>query len=249
MKKKLLCVALTSFVVLFSLCASPVQAYTASQIIDSVLDDMNNVNDYSASLDCEIDLTYVDDMTDGSIQWKRSGTTKKTNLISGAPYEQIVKSDGTGWNEIYPSSEETAYYTNAVYKNILHGNYGHDMFFMEDILSDEVWSLDQNTATINGIDCYRLYTAKDDNNYEVWIDSNSRTMVIRTKCTDNNDNLMFQFDYTDYSNVENTAYLPATIVVKRYYSDSLYSICNYTLSDIDINESISDSIFTIFTPN
>ncbi len=68
------------------------------------------------------------------------------------------------------------------------------------------------------------------------------------KAYDESQDLQWQLDYSDYSNVENTAWVPATIVTKLYENDELQLTATYSFSDIDINEGIADSTFNIVAP-
>jgi hypothetical protein len=69
------------------------------------------------------------------------------------------------------------------------------------------------------------------------------TKVIRVKTTDQDDDLLWQLDYSDYSDIESTAQLPGTIVTQFYYQETVTFAATYTFSDIDINEGLSDDLF------
>lgn len=224
---------------------SPVQALTAQEIADSVIDELDNVSDYTASVDVDYDDEDIDDMTDGSLQWKRSSGTWKTTNVDGSPYTCTYVCDGSVWNmtDSNDQDEGTWILSKADGDLCLRYRSAGDMFNMENILKDETWSKDASTETVNSVSCYRLYTTKSDTNYEVWIDEATTTKVIRVKVTDFDDDLQWQLDYSDYSDVESTAQLPATIVTKWYEDDNLELTVTYSFSDVDINEGLSDSIF------
>ena len=222
------------------------EAATAQEIVDSVIDELNNVSDYTATLAADYDNSELDDMTGGSLQWKRNSTTWKTKIVSGSPYTCTYKCDGTVWNML--DSDDPVGTTVVAAK--AHGdtytrfNFAFDMFNMENILDNETWTKDDNTATVNSVVCYRVYTTKDDTNYEVWIDEATMKKVIRVKATDEDDDLEWQLDYSNYSNVENTAQLAGTIVTKHYANDTLGLTTTYTFSSVNINEGLANSIFT-----
>jgi outer membrane lipoprotein-sorting protein len=227
------------------------QAITAQEIVDSVIDNLNNVTDYQAGVDVDYDDPNVDDATDSSLQWKRSSGNWKSKMVSGSPYEMTYVSNGSGWNLTHPDKENGGYwyFSQEDYEDIIRYHVGTDMFNMENILNDESWTKADSTETVNSVECYKVYTTKDANDYSVWIDTATVKKVIRTEATDENDDLQWQLNYSDYSNVENTAQLPATIVTKRYDpNEAVWLTSTYTFSDININENLSDSIFNINTP-
>lgn len=219
-------------------------AQTAQEIADSVIDELDNVTDYTATVDIDYDDEDIDDMTDGSLQWKRNSGTWMTKIVDGTPYTRTNVCNGIVWNGTIDGDDRIFVLTKTDGDEGLRHASGGDMFNMESILDNETWSKDPNTDTINSVSCYRIYTTKGSNNYEVWVDVATMTKVIRVKATDGNDDLQWQLDYSDYSDVESTAMLPATIVTKHYINDVLVLTATYSFADIDINEGLLDSIFT-----
>lgn len=225
------------------LCTTPVQAHTAQQIVDSVIDELDNVSDYTPSVDVDYDDASIDDMTDGSLQWKRNSQTWKSKMVAGSPYSDTYVTDGDAWN-IHKGSGYTYYFEKDDYDPMIRVRFGTDMFNMENILDTESWSVAGSTEYINNVECYMLYTGGPDT-YNVWIDYQTTTQVIRVKSYVLYDTLQWQLDYSSYSNVENTAQLPAEIVTKRYFSGQLHLTSTYSFSEIDINEGLSNSIFDL----
>jgi outer membrane lipoprotein-sorting protein len=254
LKMKMLKLGFSTCVVLaLMLCmvATKAHAITAQEIVDSVIDNLNNVTDYQAGVDVDFDNPNIDDMTDGSLQWKRSSGTWKTKMVEGSPYTLTHISNGSGWNIIDSEEDEGTYeyISQGGYEQIVRYRFGTDMFNMENILDDESWTKADSTETVNSVECYKVYTTKDANDYEVWVDTATVKKVIRTKATDEFGDIQWQLDYSDYSNVESTAQLPATIVTKRYDpNEAVWLTSTYSFSDININENLSDSIFNINTP-
>jgi outer membrane lipoprotein-sorting protein len=224
--------------------AAPAWGLTAQEIADSVIDELNNVSDYTASLEVDYDDEGINDMTDGCLQWKRNSGAWKTKNVDGSPYTCTWKCDGTVWNALDSSAPNDLYVMSkeAGDKYLRYRSAG-DMFNMENILAAESWSKDANTETVNGVSCYRLYTSKSNTNYEVWIDEATATKVIRVKATDEDDDLHWRLDYSDYSDIEGTAELPATIVTTFYFGGDPELTVTYSFTDIDINEGLDDSIF------
>lgn len=225
-------------------------AITAQEIVDSVIDELDNVTDYSAGVDIDYSDPNVDDMTDGSLQWKRSSGSWKSKMVNGSPYEMTYISNGSGWNIIHADGGDNFwYFSQGDYEDVIRYHAGTDMFNMENILNEESWTKAAPNETVNGVECYKVYTTKDDSNYSVWIDTATVEKVIRAEATDENDDLQWQLNYSDYSDVESTAQLPATIVTKRYdWNEVLWSTSTYTFDSINLNEGLSDSIFDIIVP-
>jgi len=238
------CLAIPFTLVVLGLVAAPAMALTAQEIADSVIDELDNVSDYTATVDVDYDDVDYDDMTDGTLQLKRNGGTWKTRNVDGTPNTCTVICDGTVWNRTdteEPNAVTLA--TKADGDSAVRYLSAGDLFNMENVLTSETWSKDAGTETVNSVSCYRLYTTKDDTNFEVWIDVSTVTKVIRVKVTDLDDDLRWRLDYSDYSDVENTAQLPATIVTTLYDDDTPTLTVTYSLSDIDINEGLSDTLF------
>lgn len=225
---------------------SPAWALTAQEIVDSVIDELDNVTDYEATVAIDFDDEERDDMSGGTLQWKRSSGTWKTKSVDGSPYTWMYISDGTWWNAGDTEVELTHIADKADGDFALRYRNGSDMFNMENILDNETWTKASGTETVNSVSCYKVYTTKSDTNYEVWIDESTTKKVIRVKATDSDDDLQWQLDYSDYSDVESTAQLPATIVTKYYLDDTLEMTATYTFSSIDINEGLADSVFECF---
>ncbi|MFA5863961.1 MAG: hypothetical protein WC975_04660 [Phycisphaerae bacterium] len=227
-------------------------AYTAQEIVNSVIDELDNVADYQATVDADFSPAVIDDMTGGTIKWKRNSGTWKTKILGGSPYTYNKSiCNGTGYNIYDNASDPNAFYyiTVSAYAPIIRGQTAADMFNMEQILAAETWSKDNDTVTVNNVSCYRVYTSKESDNYEVWIDEATRTKVIRSKWIDGGDGpVTWILDYSDYTNVENTAQLPGTIFATLYVGATEQYSITWTISDIDINESLSDSIFVIDEP-
>ena len=219
--------------------------YSAQEIVDSVVDELDNVTDYSATVFNGINIPIIRDMLAGRLQWKRASGNWKGKMQEGMPYSKIHITDGVSWKCIN-NKGNVDYYSNAIYGSYIRSAYGTDMFNMENILSNETWAKDPSTVTINGVLCYRVYTTKENENYEVWIDEATRTKVIRVTATDEIDQLLWQLDYGDYSDVENTAWLPGKVVTKRYLEDmTVQFVSTYRFSNIDINSGLSDAIFAV----
>ena len=223
----------------------PALGLTAQEIADSVIAELDNVSDYTATLDVDYDDEGIDDMTDGSLQWKRNSGTWKTKKVDGTPYTRTGVCDGSVWNMTDSEDEDEGAWIVSKADGDMWLRYrsAGDLFNMENVLDSESWSKDEGTETVNSVSCYRLYTSKGDTNYEVWIDEATATKAIRVRVTDADDNLQWQLDYSDYSDVESTAQLPATIVAKWYEDESVELTVTYSFSDVDINEGLSDSIF------
>lgn len=221
------------------------KAYRAQGIVSSVIDELDNVTDYSATVSSGIDIAIIRDMLAGRLQWKRSSGNWKCKVVEGMPYSAIHITDGVSWKH-RDNKGRVEYYSNDTYGPYIRSAYGTDMFNMENILSSETWAKDPGAVTIDGVSCYRVYTTKENSNYEVWIDEATRTKVIRVTATDAIDQLQWQMDYGDYSNVENTAQLPGKIVAKRYREDMTIGFaCTYRFSNVDINSGLPDSIFAV----
>ncbi len=219
--------------------------YRAQEIVDSVVDELDNVTDYSATVFNGVNIPLIRDMLAGRLQWKRASGNWKSKMQEGMPYSKIHITDGVSWKCI-DEKGNVDYYSNAVYGSYIRSAYGTDMFNMENILSNETWAKDPSTVTINGVLCYRVYTTKENENYEVWIDEATRTKVIRVTATDEIDQLLWQLDYGDYSDVENTAWLPGKVVAKRYLEDmTVQFVSTYRFSNVDINSGLSDAIFAV----
>ncbi|MBN1980076.1 MAG: hypothetical protein JW795_00985 [Chitinivibrionales bacterium] len=246
MKRNILLGAFVMFGIVSALNMSNAQAYTAQEIVNSVVDELDNVNDCSASIDVDYDDPEVYDMTDGTLQWKIGSGVQMSKMVLGTPYSGTFTVNGEGMN-ILDKYDKLHYYNLEATKTTLRYRYGTDLFNVIEILEDETWTKDPTTDTINDIECYKVYTTKNDSNYEVWIDTSSMKKVIRVKTTDYDNDLHWQVDYDDYSNVESTAQLPATVVMKLYYAGNIVMSMTYTFSDIDINEGLSSSIFNVTT--
>lgn len=245
----------TCVVLALMLCMATTKAHamTAQEIVDSVIDELGNVTDYQASIDIDFSDPNRDrsDTTDGSLQWKRSSGNWKSKMVDGSPYTRTYISNGSGWNIIDSEEDEGTYdyLSQEDYEKVIRYHYGTGMFNMENILNDETWTKADPNETVNSVECYKVYTTKDDSNYEVWIDTATVKKVIRVEATDEVDYLQWQLNYSDYSTVESTAWLPATIVTKRYDpNEAVWLTSTYSFSDIDINEGLSDSIFDITVP-
>jgi hypothetical protein len=224
---------------------SQVQAVTAQQIVDSVIDELDNASDYQGTVDIDWEDVSRDDMSGGDLKMKRTDSRPKFRFIDGTNYTWTHRTDGsTGYN--YVISEVTYYHTLSQGISWYRDNEGSDLWDMEYFLGTESWTKADSNDTINSIECYKVYTTKDDSNYEVWIDTANMEKVIRVKATDENDSLQWQIDYSDYLDVESTALLPTTILMIHYdetETENARATCSF--SDIDINESISDSYFTV----
>lgn len=237
-----LVVMLAAVVVVF---CPKVWALTAQEIADSVIDELNNVSDYTATVDIDYDDAETRDMSGGSVQWKRSSGYGKAKVVLGSPYSGEVRTDGTTGFNIWDKNGDLVYIPLSNGMEWVRANWGTDMFNMETILDAETWTKDANTHTINSVTCYRIYTS----DYEVYIDEGTVKKVIRVKAYDTSSNIDYQLDYSDYSNVENTAQLPGTIEVKSYNDQAgLVLTTTYTVSDVNINEGLSDSLFSIKSP-
>ncbi|MFA5863794.1 MAG: hypothetical protein WC975_03815 [Phycisphaerae bacterium] len=227
-------------------------AYTAQEIVDSVIDELDNVADYQATVDADFSIAVIDDMSGGTIKWKRNSGTWKTSILGGSPYTYNKSiCDGTGYNIYDNSSDPNSFYYVSVSGQapFIRGQTAADMFNMEKILGVETWSRDNDTVTVNNVSCYHVYTSKSSDNYEVWIDEATRTKVIRSKwIAGGDDPHSWVLDYSDYTDVENTAQFPGTIVATRYDDSAEEYSITWTFSDININESLADSIFQIQTP-
>ncbi|MCX5769220.1 MAG: DUF4292 domain-containing protein [Candidatus Hydrogenedentes bacterium] len=224
----------------------PAWALTAQEIVNSVIDELNNVNDYTASVDVDFATTFSD-MTDGTIQWKRSGSTFKQKMVQGSPYDRTYVTDGSNWN-IEVENDKTLYMPLADGLTYVRFNSAADLFNMERVLGTETWTKDASTYTVNSVSCYRIYTTKANTNYQVWIDVATVKKVIKVKATDESNNLQWELDYNSYSSVESTAQLPAQIVTKAYEDGGVILTATYDFSSVNINESLSDSIFSISAP-
>ncbi len=247
-KRGLLALAVAA---LLCLGTSPAWALTAQEIADSVIDELDNVNDYTASVDADFSDATIDDMTDGSFQWKRAtGEKFKVKMSQGSPYTEVHTTDASNWNfdnGLTGESMEVEYWSYADGLVRIRFDSGADLFSAERILDDETWTKAASTETVNSVSCYKLYTTKDDSNYEVWIDEATVTKVIRVKATNADDVLEWQLDYSDYSDVEATAQLPATITAKAYDDDGttvLWTVA-HSFDSVDINEGLADSIFEL----
>lgn len=219
--------------------------YRAQEIVDSVVDELDNVTDYSATVFNGVNIPIIRDMLGGRLQWKRNSGNWKCKMEEGKPYSAIHITDGLSWKCI-DNKSNVDYYSNAVYGHYIRSTYGTDMFNMENILSNETWAKDPSTVTINSVLCYRVYTTKENENYEVWIDEATRTKVIRVTATDEIDQLLWQLEYGDYSDVEDTAWLPGKVVTKRYLEDmTVQFVSTYRFSNVDINSGLSDAIFAV----
>lgn len=222
-----------------------VWALTAQEIADSVIDELNNVSDYTATVDIDYDRALISDMSGGSLQWKRSSGNWKTKMVMGSPYNGEVRTDGTTGFNVWDKNGELYYFTLSNGEDWVRANWGTDMFNMERILDAETWTKDANTHTISSVTCYRIYTS----DYEVYIDEATVKKVIRVKAYDTSSKIDYQLDYSDYSNVESTAQLPGTIEVKKYNDpEELFWTATNTFSDVNINEGLSDSLFSIKSP-
>ena len=222
-------------------------AVTAAEIVASLTDNLDNVSDYTASVDIDYDHVGMTDMTDGSLQWKRSGGNWKSKMVVGTGYSGDLITDGVGWN--FHDRDDVLTWANLANGGPwVRDSFGTDMFNMENILDDETWTKATGTETVNSVDCYKVYTTKSDSNYEVWADTATMDKVIRTKATDESDDLQWQLDYSSYSNVEGSAQLAATIVTKLYEDEDLKLTTTYDFSSVDIDEGLSDSIFAIESP-
>lgn len=239
-KKCIFALALLSMLGIYS---SQTQAVTAQDIADAVIDELDAVSDYTATVDIDYNDVSLSDMTGGSLQWKRNSGSWKVKMVMGSPYSGNITTDGVGYN-VTDVNDTLHWASLSNGKTFVRDNYGVDMFNMENILSDETWTRDAN-ETVNSIECYKIYTTKSDSNYEVWVDIATMERIIRVEATDGNDNSQWQLDYSSYSLIENTAQLPATITTK-YYGNGLIS--THSLSSININENLSDSIFSIESP-
>lgn len=240
-----------SFLVAISMigfCVSDALAVTAQDIVDSVIDNLDNVNDYQASVDIDHDNVSLNDMTGGSFKWKRNSGSWKIKMVMGTPYSGNITSDGSAWN-VTNKDDDLMWFSLSEGKNGVRDYYGSDMFNMENILDDETWTKAGSTETVNSVECYKIYTTNGSSNYEVWVDTATMDKVIRVKATCESDDLQWQLDYSDYSDVEGTAQLPATIVVKYYRDETLYLTSTYDFSSIDINANLSGSLFTIEYPD
>lgn len=223
---------------------SQVQAVTAQEIVDSVIDELDNASDYKATADVDFDDVSWDDMSDGDVKMKRRNGHPKVRFVDGSPYTWTYRTNGTtGYN--YVISGTTYYHTMSQGDNWIRDNHGSDLFDMEYFLDTESWTKADSNETINSIECYKVYTTKDDSNYEVWIDTATMEKVIRVRTTDENDDLQWQVDYSQYSDVENTAQLPARIVIRHYDNETEDYKATCDFSSIDINSNISDSYFTV----
>ncbi len=221
-------------------------ALTAQEIADSVIDELDNVTDYTASVDVDWDDAGTSDMSDGCLQWKRNSGLWMSKMVMGPPYAGEVRTDGsTGFN-VWDRYNQLSYCSVSEGEEFVRSYWGVDMFNMERILAQESWSKDSGTETVNSVTCYRLYST----DYEVWIDTATVTRVIRVKAYDSSANLDYQLDYSDYSDVESTAQLPATIYVQKYDDEEeLECAGTYCLSDVDINEGLNASLFDIESPD
>ncbi len=225
-------------------CTSQVQAVTAQEIVDSVIDELDNASDYQATVDVDFDDVSRNDMSDGEVKIKRTGSHPKVRFEDGSPYTWNYITDGTtGYN--YVISGTTYYHTMSQGDNWIRDNHGSDLCDMEYFLGTESWTKAASTDSINSTECYKVYTTKGHSNYEVWIDTYSMEKVIRVRTTDENDDLQWQVDYSQYTDVENTAQLPARIVIRHYDNETEDYKATCDFSSIDINGNISDSYFTV----
>jgi hypothetical protein len=170
-------------------------ALTAQEIVDSVVDNLDNVSDYEASCDIDYDDAGVSDSTDNAFQWKRSGSVFMSKTVLGSPYNGEIRTDGTTGYNIWDIDDYLSYATIANGDAWVREAFGTDLLNMEKILSEESWTKDGNTYSVNSVQCYRLYNSS----YEVWIDVSTVTKVIRTKAYDGGAKLDYQVDYSDYS--------------------------------------------------
>ncbi len=220
-------------------------AYTAQEIIDSAVDEMNDVTDYTADADMDCSDTTIADQTGCSIQWKRASDWKM-KYVEGTPGTRAFWTDGTNkWN-LTDSAESFDYvYYNATSGFGLHVHDKGATYLLSPeraIDSETGWTKQESTETINTVECYKIYT--DD--YVVWIDVSTRTKVMKVQEKDTSGNLVWSIEYEDYSSIEGVQ-LPQTITADRYSGGSVDYTLTYDISSIDINETLSDSIFSIDT--
>jgi outer membrane lipoprotein-sorting protein len=236
----LLMLSVTALILL----APRASALTAQEIADSVIDELNNVTDYQAAVDIDYSDPDANDMSDGALSWLRNSGNWMTKMVMGSPYTGYITTDGTNGYNTLDRNNNLIFATMANGDTWVKENFGSHLLNMERVLCSESWSKDPDTHTVNGTECYRLYS----NDYEVWIDTATVKKVIRTKMYDSGDNLLWQVDYSNYINVENTAQLPGTVEVQRYDGGVYADTATYTFSDVDINEGLSTSIFAILHP-
>ena len=232
------------------LSSTSAMAYTASEIVATAVDNLDNISDYSASVDAANDTTQVTEMSGATLQWKRASGLQKMYVATGTPFTAIIVTDGTAWNtwdttSQYSRSEYQLYYaSDSGMTESTHGQVAWDFFDTLAVLSNHTWSLDDNTYTVNSVECYRLYCT----GYEVWIDTATRTKVVRLKEYDASSVLLWQMDYSDYSNVQSIAQVPATIKTSKYDGGVLQWTADYSFTDITLNQSLSDNVFAVTGP-
>jgi hypothetical protein len=231
--------------------ASPAMALTAQQIADNVVAELDNVSDYTASYDLEFADVAWEDETGGSIRWKRTVSGEwKHKILQGSPEDTTFKGDGSGkWNILDPDFPAGTVYQYAgaarAVLNQLDSQLAVRMWYMEDILDDNSWTpTTPATETVNSVSCYKILSG----DYKVWVDVATTEKVIRAERYVGS-TIKWRVDYTNYSDVESTAQLPATIRLEEFVSGVSDWVATYTLSSIDINASTADSVFTINTPN
>jgi len=213
-----------------------VHADTLSDILTNVKNNANAVQDMTATAS----MTYVNpDTYSGVTGWEdvdectymRKGASKFRSECSGDDERQCRMNeyffwfdDGSGWDFM------PVWY----YFNDDHHGANTELLDFATIIDARTWYLHPYTSEVEGVTCYKIYSA----DVHMYVDVATKTKVM--KAVKYGDGVTNYAILSDYSYVENTAYMPGTIL--HVWGDSSATI---SMSSIDINEDLADSLFAV----
>lgn len=221
-------------VLILGICSVTVLAGTLDDIKTNVKANYNAIDD----LTCDIDITY----TNGPQDWNDfdaadfwSKGTAKIRIDGTGSDVRETRANGSYWwtKGIVTPLDEWQSCNQAKYEEE-KADCLDEMGNHNALIDDNTWSLDPNTHTIGGISAYRIYST----DYDMYVDVSTKTKVL--KIDYNTGSETEYVEYSDYSYLESTAYVPATTTHVYDTSTSLFE-----MSSININESLADSLFEV----
>jgi hypothetical protein len=212
----------------------------SEDIVKSLLNNFSAMSTFEASLDIYYSVAQVKDMSESLIRWKRNPTGVHMQLYNlGSPYWATIACDGINWFILDADSGLFMSDPNTAARNMRTMG-AIDLFMMENVTASHRWKIDTTPRTVNSTECYKLFTTKDNNNYEMWIDAFSAAKVIRVKTTDKDNQPEWQLDYADYQRIDGRVWLPYTITVTSL-AFKLKITCSFT--NIELNQDIPNTAF------
>lgn len=220
--------------------ASSAFAVTVSDITSALSSNANAVQDLSANIVID-SSNNSQDVSAGTYALKAATDTYKTNgkfcLVSTSPDSGTVKCDGTdvaiGGRVVTKSTfvsgddEEIGWVSRAQ----------RDMDIPW-LLANNTFALEDGTCTVNSVTCRKISSSQ----YVIYVDDSQYAKVVRIEAV-NGGSVLRRYDMAGYSYIQSAAWAATQwSASKPGTGDTTYAV---TLSNIVINQGLSDSTFAI----